>query len=313
MKNIITKSIVLLFVCQIMINANMKSQTVVFKENFDTVSALPAQGWEMINKSNPMGTGEWKQGDYNLGALALNGDSTAYAQVDWTSTDTLGTISDWLLTPTIMLQNYDTVTFFALSYNSYQYPDRLELRMSMMGASDSVGVNDTTVGNFSTLLVSINPDLDTFNFPSVYGVYSGRIDSTWKRYTGVVTGLTGITSCRLGFRYYVTDGGTNGTNSSTVGIDSLLIMRIPFAGIAENKFETEIKLYPNPAKDNITLKIMNGDYLVNVYNSIGDNVKSFKTETSKSFDVSGFAKSLYTVQVIDLKTGLSKTIPFVKE
>ena len=313
MKNIITKISVLTIVILSLFTGNTNAQTVVFKENFDTVSALPAQGWEMINKSNPLGTGEWKQGDYNLGALALTGDSTAFAQVDWTSTDTIGTISDWLLSPTIMLQNYDTVTFFALAYNSYQYPDRLELRMSMMGASDSVGVNDTTVGNFSTLLVSINPNLDTFNFPSVYGSYGSRIDSTWKRYTGVVNGLTGITSCRLGFRYYVTDGGTNGNNSSTIGIDSLLIMRIPFAGIAENSFDADIKLYPNPTKNNITLKIANGDYLVNVFNSIGENVKTFKTETSKTIDVSGFAKSLYSIQVIDLKTGKSKTIPFVKE
>jgi hypothetical protein len=311
MKTIFTKASVLLIIAASLFNTKANAQTVVFKENFDTVSVLPSQGWEMINKSNPLGAGEWRQGNYlDLGAYGFSGNGSSYIEADWTSTGTLGTISDWLLTPTIMLQNYDTVTFYAVSYNSYQYPDRLELRMSAMGTSDSVGVNDTTVGYFSTLLVSINPNLDTFSFPSIYG---GGADSTWKKFTGVVTGLTGITNCRLGFRYFVTDAGDTGVNSSTIGVDSLLIMRVPYAGIAENTADKDISIYPNPAKDNLFIKLTNGNYLVNIYNVLGECIQTFKTENSRTVDVSLLPQALYSVQVIDIKTGISRTIPFVKE
>ncbi len=290
-----------------------EGQVIVFKENFDTVSAMIGRGWQTINKSNPLGIGEWMQGNNNVGANALSGNPSSYAQVDYTSTDAIGTtntISDWLLTPPVLLENADSITFYTLSFNSAAYPDRLELRLSPMGSSDSVGVNDTTVGHFSTLVVSINPNLDFISFPSVTTDSSG-----WTKYKGYVTGLSGPTSCRLGFRYYVTNGGFAGANSSTIGIDSFLIVRFPpDLGINENDLNVGIKLYPNPARDNVNISISkSGNYQVDIYSVLGQKVQSFKTETSKNIEVSNLSKGLYTIRVIEIQSGKYKTVPFVKE
>ena len=288
------------------------AQTVLFKENFDTLSAMTLRGWETINRSAPLGSGEWMQGNNMVGAPALSGNSNSYAQVDYTSTDSLGTISDWLLTPPVYLKNSDSVSFYVLSFNSASYPDRLECRLSSMGTDNSVGSSETTVGYFSSVLVSVNPNQDTFSFPSV------QVDSSlWTKYTGVVTGLTGTDStlCRLGFRYFVTNAGFSGSNSSTIGLDSLLILRYPVdAGIDEISFEIGLHLYPNPAKDNVNLSISKkGNYLVNLFSVLGESVLSFKTESSKTIDVSNLPKGLYTVRIIDNLTGNSRALPFVKE
>ncbi len=290
--------------------SNSQAQIVVFKENFDTLSAMTSRGWETINRSNPVGIGEWKQGDGSVGNIALSGNDTSYVQVDYTSTDSSGAISDWLLSPTILLANNDSITFYLLSFNSATYPDRLECRLSSMGASSNVGINDTTVGDFSLLLVSVNPNLDSFSFPSV------NIDSsTWTKYKGYVTGLSGVTSCRLGFRYYVTDAGLNAMNSSTIGMDSLLILRFPpDAGINESVLNTEVQLYPNPASAHLNLSISKiGNYSVNIYSVLGQKVLSFNTEISRSIDVSNFSKGVYSIQVINNLNGNYQTLPFVKE
>ena len=304
-------SISLLFL--LVITSNIKSQTLVFKENFDTLSAMISRGWETINKSNPIGTGEWVQGDGMVGEAALSGNATSYAHVDYTSTDKLGTtnnISDWLLTPTILLENNDSVSFYVLSFNSATFPDRLECRLSAMGTSNNVGVNDTTVGDFSTLLLSVNPNLDFVSFPSVT-----KDSATWTKYTGHVSGLSGVTSCRLGFRYYVTNAGLSGANSSTIGLDSFLIVRFPpDAGVNENELNVGVQLFPNPTKDNMNLSIsQNGNYLVNVYSVLGDKVLTFSTQSSRTINVSNLCKGLYSVRVIDIQSGNYKALSFIKE
>ena len=309
----ISKTIVFIFLLVQFIQADkVNAQTLVFKENFDTISAMLTRGWETINKSNPVGSGEWKQGNLNIGANAFSGSPTSYAQVDYSSTDTLGasTISDWLLSPPITVQNNDSVSFYVLSFNSANYPDRLECRMSSMGTSDSVGTNDTTVGNFSLLLRSVNPNLDTFSFPSV------TVDSSaWTKYKGTVSGLSGPTSCRFAFRYYVTHAGLYGINSSTIGLDSFLIMHYPpDAGITENSLSANVRLYPNPAEDNLNIVLSkNGDYLINIYSALGEQVMTFRTESSGNINMSAFSKGLYSVQVTDRLTGNYTAKTFIKE
>jgi hypothetical protein len=67
------------------------------------------------------------------------------------------------------------------------------------------------VGNFSTLLLTINPNLLTATYPEV-----------WTQYTLPITGLSGTTNGAIAFRYYVT-GTADFTNSNFIGIDTVSI------------------------------------------------------------------------------------------
>ena len=311
MKKSTVKFVTIAVLLQLFYSVKVNSQTVIYYEGFDSVSVLLTHGWETINKSNPIGTGTWTQG--SAFPSAAFGRSNSYAQVDYSSTDSIGFISNWLLTDTMQLQNNDTVTFSTLSYNSSKYPDNLECRLSMMGKSDSVGTDDWTVGNFSSLLVAVNPFLDTVSYPTFLGIDTLQ-KHTWTWYKAAVTGLAGLTSCRLAFRYFVTNGGINGTNSSTIGLDEVMVRRFTPAGIAENSHSIGVQLFPNPAKENINLHFNNrGDYLVKVYNSIGQNVLSFRTESDKTIDISSFASSIYTVNITDENSGTYKSMKFIKQ
>jgi hypothetical protein len=85
----------------------------------------------------------------------------------------------------------------------------MEVRLSTNGASTNVGTGSTAVGDFTTLLTSINPGLVTGGYPAA-----------WTEYTITISGLGGATSGRLAFRYFVTGGGPSGDNSNFIGIDT---------------------------------------------------------------------------------------------
>ncbi len=313
MKKITTKFLAISLLFQLVNSKNVNAQTTqIFHEGFDTMATMFSNGWEAINKSNPVGTTSWFQGTLTIGAIAYTGDSASYAQVQYTSTADVGTsntISDWLLTPPIQLQNLDTVSFYCLSYNSATFPDNLECRLSAMGTSNNVGPDEVSVGDFSTLLFEINPTFDLTSFPSV--AVAGQ---TWTKFSGVVSGLTGLTNCRLAIRYYVLNGGLAGANSSSVGVDEFSVMRNTLNGINENTLNVGIQLYPNPTAENITLNFSEkGDYLINVFNTIGQNVLSLTTGSNVKIDVSKLPSSLYNVRIADKKTGNFKTISFVME
>lgn len=294
---------------QLVYCVKVNAQTVIFHEAFDSLNVELANGWKAINKSNPLGTGQWLQG--NSFSSAYNGPSTSYAEVNYTSTDSVGTISNWLLTDTMTLENNDTVTFYTLSYNAYLYRDNLECRLSAMDTSHNVGANDTTVGDFSTLIVAVNPNYDSLSYPSILG--SGSLH-TWKQFKGAVSGLSAPTKCRLAFRYYVPNGGYAGAHSSTIGIDELNVIRYVPAGISENAITFGVQLFPNPAKENINLRFnKSGNYKITIFNSVGQNVLSFKSETGRTIDISSLAPSLYTVQIIDLNSGTNKSTVFIKQ
>jgi len=89
-----------------------------------------------------------------------------------------------------------------------EYPDRLELRLSANGSCDP-GSRAQSVGDFTTLLESVNPDLVTGVYPQV-----------WTRFSGKLKGLAGVESGCLAFRYFVTNGGPGAQNSDYLGVDT---------------------------------------------------------------------------------------------
>ena len=182
--------------------------TSTFSEGFDDITTLVSNGWARINHSNPVGTSAWFQGNSTV-FTSQAGAPNSYIGANYNNTGSVGTISNWLLTPEINLKNGDTVSFYTRVPTGAAYPDRLEVRMSTAGSSTDVGTTETSVGVFTTTLLTINPNLVVGGYPD-----------TWTVYTVTVSGLSVPVSGRFAFRYFVTNGGANGANSDYIGIDS---------------------------------------------------------------------------------------------
>jgi subtilisin-like proprotein convertase family protein len=178
-------------------------------EGFDNIGTLSVSGWYTQNNSNPLGGTSWFQGNSTV-FPAQGGAATAYIGANFNNTTGAGTISNWLLTPELNLANGATFTFYTRKTTTDTFPDRLQVRMSANGASTDVGASDSSVGDFTTLLLDINPTLVT-------GVYP----TTWTQFSITISGLGAPTTGRLAFRYYVTNGGPSGANSDYIGIDTV--------------------------------------------------------------------------------------------
>ncbi|WP_341908085.1 choice-of-anchor J domain-containing protein [Fluviicola taffensis] len=184
-----------------------------YTELFNDITTLPGNGWFIQNNSTPVGSVSWFQGTPPATGpfIAYNGADNAYIGVNFNSTGSTGTISNWLLTPNRTLRNGDVFTFYTrTAAEATEYPDRLEVRLSTNGASTNVGSGATATGDFTTLLLSVNPTLVTGVYPQV-----------WTQYTITISGLPAPTSGRIAFRYFVTSAGSLGTNSNYIGIDQV--------------------------------------------------------------------------------------------
>lgn len=179
-----------------------------FSEGFDDITVLPGAGWSFQNLSNPLGTLDWFQGDDAV-FPAQAGPATSYAAANFNSAADVGTISNWMLTPEMALNDGDTISFWTRTPTGSSYPDRLEVRLSTAGASTNVGADETSVGDFTTVLVNVNPSLTVGGYPEV-----------WTQFTAVLSGIPSGATGRIGFRYYVTDAGPRGSNSNYIGIDT---------------------------------------------------------------------------------------------
>ncbi len=181
-----------------------------WSEGFDDVSLLPGLGWVAINNSEPLGTTAWSQGSPST-FPSHQGAPNSYIAASYLSAgpDDDAVISNWLLTPEITMSNNDVLRFWT-RHPGDGWADRLQVRLSTNGSSADVGDTAFSVGDFTQLLLDINPEYDPTGYPIV-----------WTEYTVLITGLSGPTNGRIAFRYFVEDGGPWGNNSDYVGIDTL--------------------------------------------------------------------------------------------
>jgi hypothetical protein len=187
-----------------------------FTENFDNITTLTGSGWFQQNNSSPLGSNPvWFQGNPPSAGgpfVSYNGADNAYIACNFNSTAGTGTISNWLVAPNRTYRNGDVIKFYTRKYDvGTDYPDRMEIRFSANGASTNVGTGATSVGDFTTLLLSINPTLVAGGYPR-----------QWAQYTITISGLPAPTSGRFAFRYYVTSAGPTGTNSDYIGLDNVV-------------------------------------------------------------------------------------------
>lgn len=282
------KKILLLFLC-----AQIYAQNLL-QENFDNLGTpitLPS-GWSNLNLSSPIGTVSWFNGSLSNFAPY---EGAGYIAVNYQSGSGLSYLSNWLFLPSVTVQNGDEVSFYARA-SSQTWPDRLELRMSSLGEGSTAPSGSTGTGSYNTLCLTINPNLTTTGFPQ-----------TWTKYTYVVSGLTGPTSCKFALRYHVNDGGPNGNYSNYIGVDAVNIKRpvandlalsnvtvpaiIPtgnftFNGVVENNGNNNVTSY------NVTWQANNG--ALNSHSVTGVNIAPGATHNfSHSIQLNAIAGQSY--------------------
>jgi len=168
-----------------------------------------------------------------------------------------------------MLHNGDTIDFYTISYNNAQYPDRLELRLNTTNTGTAVGSTETSVGDYTDLRLTINPALDTVDYPM-----------DWTKYSVYLTGIPGgAVMGRIAFRYLVPNTGGSGTNGSVVAIDDFKLRSV-LESVEENRLPA-FSLAPNPTSDFVQVQAHEPIRTIRVKDTQG---KTCKTVTGVNAD-----------------------------
>jgi hypothetical protein len=195
------------------VGASATASADALTENFD--DGVPS-GWTVNNLSDPLGTTNWFQGTPQT-FEAHDGAANSYVAANFNAGRNVSTISDWLIMPTSTYRNGDTLSFFTRTTDFSFFPDRLDVRFSSVGGTD-VGNTANSVGTFTTLLLSVNPDEALFGYPQ-----------TWTQFSVTLGGLAGPTTGAFAFHYTVNNGGPLGFNSDYIGIDTVQVTSVAAA------------------------------------------------------------------------------------
>lgn len=193
-------------------------------EGFEDVPGLVDKGWVFVDNSRPPGIPGWFQGvpANPITGLFFNAQSppnNAYAASNFSSVGTgsngatTRTLSNWLLTPSVTLFNGAVFEFYTRTqFSDTEFPDRLEVRMSINNESENVGNDAESVGDFNSLLIVVNPLLTATGYPA-----------QWTRFKHTLEGLSASTTGRFAFRHYVTNVGDfpGVNNGDLIGIDDV--------------------------------------------------------------------------------------------
>jgi hypothetical protein len=179
-------------------------------------------------------------------AFGNKGSNIGFIGTDHLSTSAQkGIISQWLVSPLVLMQNGDKIVFYTQaqklpgylddnSNDSTDFANRLQLLVNTQNDSaELVGEGDNT-GSFTGVTepaIDINPGYyEWHNEPGSYPIDGGPTSTAqsiaqaypieWTRFEGKITGLAKPTNGRFAFRYYVKDGGSAGRGSG-VGIDEV--------------------------------------------------------------------------------------------
>jgi hypothetical protein len=122
-----------------------------------------------------------------------------------------------------------------------------------------------------------------------------------------MTGLTGPTAIKLGFRYYVTEGGPVGANSDIIGLDSVSVDRLLST---DGFFRSNFAVSPNPASDVLNIANssnidVNGIQITDINGRIVSEVKGMTNQ----INVSELNAGVYFLKISSAQgTGTTKII-----
>src|SRR5690554_250283 len=182
----------------------------ILEENFDDITDLESKGWIISNQSSPTGMIDWFQGNTAV-FDSHNGEANAYIASNYNSVDSFGTISNWLISPTVSVRDGDVLSFWTRTSTNSIWNDRLEVRSSQGTMTLPSGPND--VGSFTNVMLIINDDYD-LSYPDYWFKYEIEITNVGDEPVGM----------NFAFRYNVISGGSSGSNSNYIGIDTVLII-----------------------------------------------------------------------------------------
>ena len=247
--------------------------TTILNETFDVVAPLPT-GWAAQNLSSPAGSTNWFQG--NTAVFGAN-SGAGYIGANFNNVAGAATISNWLFAPNLTLKNGDQFSFYTRTTTG-SFPDRLQARLSTNGASVNVGATNTSVGDFSTLLLDINPTYTGTGYPTA-----------WTKYTLTMSGLpvAGI-SGRIALRYFVENGGPAGANSDYIGIDD----------VAYTTFSTGPLTTCTGSTANLKVDITGGNggaYDVTIHPSVGANFTATNYVSGANIPVTPTVTTTYNI------------------
>jgi hypothetical protein len=200
-----------------------------WNEEFDTLANSFAKGWKAVNNSRPIGLSTWNQASiegldskgkafipsYPFAAQSAVYSGKDFIMINQNAVEDKGTISAWLMSPATMMKNGDVIEFYTRTvptgFATTDVAERMQVRLSPNKNSVDAGNTATSVGDFTTLLLDINPTYDVAGYPR-----------DWAKYTITISGLPPtIQNRRFAFRYFVEDGGVNGTRSFCAGLDNV--------------------------------------------------------------------------------------------
>ena len=201
-----------------------------YHEEFDSMQRVIDMGWKGVNLSDPIGSQSWQQGSYVVNGLngtkggpfesriashSYKASASEHAYVNYFAGEGLSFLNCWLITPELSMKNGDIISFWTTTADPVSFPDRMQVWLNPTSNSYNVGRTSAETGDFTVKLLDINPNLSPTAYPVGY-------PSTWTKFEIVISGLPNGTipqKHRVGFRYYVKDGGPGGTVSDEIGLD----------------------------------------------------------------------------------------------
>jgi hypothetical protein len=198
-----------------------------YHEEFDSMQRVIDMGWKGINLSDPPGGDSWQQGSFvadnvkggpffsSISAHSYKASANELAFVPYTCGAGISFLNCWLVTPELSMKNGDIISFWTTTDDPVSFPDRMQVWLNPTNNSYNVGRTTGETGDFTVKLLDLNPNLSPSPYPDGY-------PTTWTKFEIVLSGLPNGTipqKHRVGFRYYVKNGGPSGTVSNEIGID----------------------------------------------------------------------------------------------
>jgi len=186
---------------------------VIFQETFNgsnTVAALEARGWVVINADGGGTTAPWYQGSTQV-FNAFEGPDTGYVASNYNGANGFY-INHWLISPPVIVSAGDTLSFYHRSPDANPYDDSIFVRYS------------TTAGTTPAA------------FDQTWGKYRTG-EAGWQLWTGTFSHSGAV---RFAIQYYITNGGPSGANSNYMGLD-LVQIKGPVVPVELTSFNANVK------------------------------------------------------------------------
>ena len=177
------------------------SHAALLSEGFNNIGTLAGSGWVMTNLSTAGGTTGWYQGETSVFS-AQAGPADSYIAANYNNAPVGGAIQNWLITPAFSFDYFARLSFWTRSDVNPNYGDRLQVRYSATGSSNTA--------DFTQVLMDINPTEALGNFFDVF-----------TELTSVVGGSGG--TGRVAFVYT----SSNADHANYIGIDTVSVTAVP--------------------------------------------------------------------------------------